>query len=287
MFGILKRLRRRRLRRQPFPPAWRAIVDRNLPFYARLNAEDREELELLIMIFIAEKSFEGCGGQVVDDEVRVTIAGQACLLLLRRDTDVYPRLDVILVYPSAVAVEREQSDGYIVSTGRRVHLGESWTRGMVILSWDHVLSGARDPDDGDNVTLHELAHQLDGEDGTMDGTPRLAARARYNSWGAVLSDEYATLRSKLERGRRSDIDAYGATNEAEFFAVITEMFFEKPVSMRDRHPELYAELQAFFRQDPASWSGERDAAAGRGATEQPRRRSRRKPRRPSKRKLRR
>lgn len=287
MFGILKRLRRRRLRRQPFPPAWRAIVDRNLPFYARLSAEDREELELLIMIFIAEKSFEGCGGQAIDDEVRVTIAGQACLLLLHRDTDVYPRLDVILVYPSAVAVEREQSDGYIVNTGRRVHLGESWTRGMVILSWDHVLSGARDPDDGDNVTLHELAHQLDGEDGTMDGTPRLAARARYNSWGAVLSDEYATLRSKLERGRRSDIDAYGATNEAEFFAVITEMFFEKPVSMRSRHPELYAELQAFFRQDPANWSGERDETAGDRATERPRRRSRRRSRRIAKRKPRR
>ncbi len=254
MFGILKRLRRRRLRRQPFPPKWRAILQRNLPFFGRISDADRGELESLIAIFIAEKSFEGCGGLEIDDEVRVTIAGQACLLLLHRKTDIYPRLDVILVYPSAVEVEREENNGFIVSAGRRVHLGESWTRGLVILSWDHVLSGARNPSDGDNVTLHELAHQLDSEGGTMDGTPRLRQRARYASWGAVLSEEYAVLRANIQRGRRSDIDAYGATNEAEFFAVITEMFFEQPIPMRRRHPELYAELAAFFRQDPASWS---------------------------------
>ena len=253
MFGILKRLRRRRLRRRPLPPEWRTILEKNLPFFGRISDADRRELESLIVIFIAEKSFEGCGGQVIDDEVRVTIAGQACLLLLHRKTDIYPRLDVILVYPSAVAVEREENNGFIVNAGRRVHLGESWTRGLVILSWDHVLSGARNPDDGDNVTLHELAHQLDSEGGTMDGTPRLSKRARYVSWGAVLSEEYTTLRAKIQHGRRSDIDAYGATNEAEFFAVITEMFFEKPKSMRRHHPELYAELATYFRQDPASW----------------------------------
>ncbi|MEZ4380986.1 MAG: zinc-dependent peptidase [Nannocystaceae bacterium] len=253
MFGILKRLRRRRLRREPFPAAWRAIAARNLPFYARLTPADRRELEALIAVFIAEKTFEGCGGQAIDDEVRVTIAGQACLLLLHRDTDVYPRLDVVLVYPTAVMVEHEEREGLIVRAGRRVHLGESWTRGMVILAWDHVVAGARVDNDGANVTLHELAHQLDAEDGAMDGTPQLAGGARYRSWARVFSAEYDALKAKLRRGKRSDIDAYGATNEPEFFAVVTEMFFEKPTSLRRRHPELYAELSAFYRQDPASW----------------------------------
>ncbi|MCA9661553.1 MAG: zinc-dependent peptidase [Myxococcales bacterium] len=253
MFGIVKRLRRRRLRRQPFPAAWRAIAERNLPFYRRLGDDDRRELERLIVIFIAEKSFEGCGGQGIDDEVRVTVAGQACLLLLRRDADVYPRLDVILVYPTAVMVEREEHEGVIVRAGRRIHLGESWTRGMVILAWDHVLSGARVGNDGANVTLHELAHQLDAEDGAMDGTPQLEGGARYRSWAKVFSAEYDALKATLRRGKRSDIDAYGATNEPEFFAVVTEMFFEKPTALRRRHPELYDELRAFYRQDPASW----------------------------------
>ena len=130
-------------------------------------------------------------------------------------------------------------------------LGESWTRGVVVLAWDHVASSARHLG-GDNVVLHEFAHQLDAEDGSMDGAPDLGSRARFASWARVLGEEFAELSARLHAGRGSDIDAYGATSPPEFFAVVTEMFFEKPAQLRKRHPELYAELAAFYRQDPAA-----------------------------------
>lgn len=262
VFGIIRYFRRRALRRRPFPDPWRAIIRRNFPLYARLPPADREELERLVQIFVAEKSYEGCGGQVIDDEVKVTIAAQACLLLLHRDTDVYPRLDAILVYPNAVRTKQEERDGLVVRERASVRLGESWTRGIVVLSWSDVIAGARDQADGHNVTLHELAHQLDGEDGAMDGAPQLADGRAYAHWGQVLGDEHQALLRRLAAGRRGDIDPYGAQSPPEFFAVITEMFFERPAAMRRRHPELYDELAAFFRQDPASWSGERASPTG-------------------------
>lgn len=253
LFALLRRLRRPSIRRRPFPAAWGAILDRNVPLVRRLPPADRAELEGLIQIFIAEKSFEGCGGQAIDDEVRVTIAAQACLLLLHRDTDVYPRLDVILVYPSTVRSREARREGLVVQERESVRLGESWTHGAVILAWDSVLAGARNPGDGHNVTIHELAHQLDGEDGAMDGEPQLAGRSSHASWARVLGAEFEGLLRRLQRGHRSDIDAYAATSPPEFFAVITEMFFERPRALQRRHPALYRELVGFYRQDPAAW----------------------------------
>ncbi|MEZ4449573.1 MAG: zinc-dependent peptidase [Nannocystaceae bacterium] len=253
LLSLVRRLRRRALLRHPFPEAWRAIMDRNVPMIRRLPPEDRRELEGLIQIFLAEKSFEGCGGQTVDDAVRVTIAAQACLLLLHRDTDVYPRLDVILVYPSSVRSRETRREGLVVQERESVRLGESWSRGAVILAWDAVLAGAREVADGHNVTLHELAHQLDGEDGAMDGEPPLRGRSSHASWARVLGAEYQELLHRLQRGHRSDIDPYAATSPPEFFAVITEMFFERPRALQRRHPALYRELAGFYRQDPASW----------------------------------
>jgi len=200
---------------------------------------------------LAEKSFEGCGGLTLTDEIKLTIAGQACLLLLHRETDIYPNVDSILVYPSAYRVPTEQYDGLVVVQEDQTRLGESWQRGLVVLAWDHVLSGAAQPCDGQNVVLHEFAHQLDSEDGVMNGTPDLGARARFTSWAHVLGDEFAELSERLHAGRSSDIDPYGATNPAEFFAVLTEMFFEKPRALKRRHAELYAELAEFYKQDPA------------------------------------
>jgi MtfA peptidase len=252
MFDFFKNRRREALLKQPLTLEERAVLDKNVPYLAGLSPEDRHELEGLVRLFVAEKHFEGCGGLELTDEIKLTIAAQACLLLLHRETDIYPNVDSILVYPSAYRVPTEQHDGLVVLQEDQARLGESWQRGLVVLSWDHALSGAAQPHDGQNVVLHEFAHQLDGEDGPMNGTPVLGARARYTSWAHVLGDEFDELSRRLHAGRRTDIDPYGATNPAEFFAVVTEMFFEKPRALKRRHAELYAELAAFYRQDPAA-----------------------------------
>ena len=251
MFDFFKNRRREALRAQPLNPEERAVLDKNIPYVNHLNADDRAELEGLVRVFLAEKSFEGCAGLELTDEIKLTIAAQACLLLLHRDSDIYPNVDAILVYPSAYRVPTEQHDGLVVIQEDQARLGESWQRGLVVLAWDHVLSGAAQPRDGQNVVLHEFAHQLDSEDGVMNGTPDLGARARYTSWGHVLGHEFEELSQRLHAGRSSDIDPYGATNPAEFFAVLTEMFFEKPRALERRHPALYTELAEFYKQDPA------------------------------------
>jgi MtfA peptidase len=251
MFDIFKRRRRERLRSAPFPPAWLDIIVKNVPIYNRLPEADRRELQGHIQVFLFEKHFEGCGGLELTDEMKVTIAAQACLLLLHREADCYTRLITILVYPHAyVARSVEPIGNGVVLEGETVRLGEAWRDGVVVLSWDDVRSGATDIHDGQNVVLHEFAHQLDQEDGSADGAPMLERRSQYVTWARVLGAEYEKLRRDAERGRSSVLDQYGATNPAEFFAVATECFFENPVPLEKKHPELYAELKAYYRQDP-------------------------------------
>lgn len=253
MFGFLTKRRREDLRGQPFPPAWLEIIQRNVPMYAHLAPDDQAELLRRVLVFCAEKQFEGAGGLEMTDEIRVTIAAQACVLLLRLDEDeYYPRLRSIVVYPSAYRVPREQRDGALVHEGDAVHLGESWQHGAVVLSWSSARRGAADPRDGQNVILHEFAHQLDQEDGAADGTPELERWAFYAPWARVLSEHYLALRDAASHGGKTVLDTYGATNEAEFFAVATEAFFERPTLLRARHPELYEELARYFGQDPAA-----------------------------------
>ena len=253
MFGVFRKRRRERLRSQPFPPAWLAIIKKNVPFYYRLPQADQRELQGHIQVFLAEKHFEGCGGLELTDEIKVTIAAQACLLLLHRETDYYPRLITILVYPHAYVAKSVEPIGRgVVLEGETTRLGEAWKEGVVVLSWDDVRRGASDLHDGHNVVLHEFAHQLDQQDGSADGAPILEHHSQYVTWARVLSDEYDQLRRDTEKGRRDVLDEYGATNPAEFFAVATECFFEKPAQLQKRHPELYSELKRFYRQDPAS-----------------------------------
>jgi Mlc titration factor MtfA (ptsG expression regulator) len=252
MFDFLKSHRRAALRQQPLTEAERAVLHKNVPLAAKLDDAERAELEGLIRVFLAEKNFEGCGGLELTDEIRVTIAAQACLLLLHRETDIYPDVESILVYPSAYRAATRENEGGVVIESEQARLGESWTRGVVVLAWDHVRFDATQPANGQNVVLHEFAHQLDGEAGSMDGAPDLGARARYTSWARVLGDEFGELSRKVHAGRATDIDPYGATSPPEFFAVVTEMFFEKPRALKQRHPALYEELAAFYKQDPAS-----------------------------------
>lgn len=253
MFSWLKKRRRARLRATPLASSSWAIIDRRVPMVRAMSDSDREELGGIVQILLDEKEFEGCAGLTITDEIRLTIAAQAGALLLHRATDYYPTLRTILVYPRAYVVQhaRRNPDG-TVTEGPQGRLGESWHRGAVVLSWDDVVRGAATPDDGRNVVLHEFAHQLDGEGTGMDGAPLLASGARYRDWARVLGAEYRTLAEELHRGHRTLLDPYASTNPAEFFAIATEFFFERPDAMRSQHPELYGQLAMFYEQDPAS-----------------------------------
>jgi Mlc titration factor MtfA (ptsG expression regulator) len=252
VFGFFKQRRRRRIRSEPFPAAWLEIVNKNVPYYASLPEEDRRELQGLIQVFLAEKNFEGCGGLELTEEMKVTIAAESCLLLLHRDTDLYPRLITILVYPTAFVTKVvEPIGGPAVLEGEQIRLGEAWKGGVVVVSWDEVRAKAAGRAFGRNLVLHEFAHQLDMEDGAADGTPVLQGHDRYAEWTRVMGQEYDRLRRDSALGRYTVLDSYGATNPAEFFAVATEAFFEKPGVLQKRHPELYEALKSFYRQDPA------------------------------------
>lgn len=241
--------------RREFPSAWKRYLDENVKLYERLNPEDRAELKQKVMVFLEEKHFEGCRGFKITDEVRVTIAANACLLLLRRKTGFFPSLVTILVYPSAFMVDHvEVNELGIEERGRVTNLGESWDRGNVILAWDSAKRGALDPRDGLNVVIHEFAHQLDAEATGIDGAPPLT-RARQKEWARVFQREYDRLIEDIEEDRDTVLDDYAATNPAEFFAVAVETFFEKPHQLRKHHPELYEQLGTYFNQDPAESSG--------------------------------
>lgn len=253
MFGFFDRHRRERLRAEPFPDESMRILRKNVPLYSRLSEADRTELHGLIQVFLAEKVFEGCGGLELTDEIRVTIAGQACLLLLHRETNFFKRLITILVYPSAyVAKGMEHIGGGVFLEGEQARLGEAWVDGVVVLSWDDVRGGAFDPKDGHNVVLHEFAHQLDQEDGSADGAPILETRSRYAAWSRILGHDFDELREDEQAARKTVLDGYGATNPAEFFAVATECFFEKPNQLRKKHPQLFDQLASYYHFDPTT-----------------------------------
>jgi Mlc titration factor MtfA (ptsG expression regulator) len=176
------------------------------------------------------------------------------LLLLNRHSKVYPLLHTILVYPSAFVARRaEVGPGGVVSPGHQSMLGESWDDGRVVLSWDDVQHGAVDWTDGHNIVLHEFAHQLDSESGRANGAPYLGNPASYREWSEVLSRDYQNLRMHAMYRQRTVMDHYGATNPAEFFAVATETFFEKPYQMAAHHAELFAEFLKYYRVDPRQW----------------------------------
>lgn len=250
--------RRGKAQADAFPPEWRRILRRRVPGVALLPADLQLQLKKHIQVFLAEKAFIGCKGQAITDEVRVTIAAQACLLLLNRPGDYYPALRQILVYPSAFLVAHEQVDGAgVVQSRRDLRSGESWSQGQVILAWDDTVRGAADPHDGWNVVIHEFAHQLDSQTGLTNGAPDLGPAERYAAWSAVMQSAYDALCDATDAmdagGPAPFIDPYGATDPAEFFAVVTEVFFERPRALSVEHPALYQELSRFYRLHPASW----------------------------------
>lgn len=257
MFSLgaaFRRRRRRRLRREPVPVQWGEILERRFVLFRRLDRGDREELLGHAQVLLAEKSFEGCGGLDVTEEMRVLVAAEASVLLLHRDVDYFPALSSILLYPEAYLVPTQfEAGGGLVVEETVDHIGESWETGSLILSWADVLRGAADRDHGCNVVLHEFAHQVDAETGETDGVPRIDDRDLRARWIRVFEAEYERLCELADRGRRTFIDEYGASHPSEFFAVATEHFFMEPNEFSRRHAELYRTLAEFYRQDPRSW----------------------------------
>jgi len=254
-FFVWRRWKYKQAVNAPFPEPWRDILLRRTSVYRRLPSAMQAELERLVLHFLYTKRFVGCAGQEITDEVRVTIAAEACLLILNRPSTRYAGLRWIYVYPSTFIARREKRDAYGVVSDIASHLlGESWSNGRVILAWDSVERGLADYTDGQNVVLHEFAHQLDTEDGSADGAPLLYTKDSYAVWSQVFSREFATLQRDIMAGYGSLINAYGATNPAEFFAVVTELFFERPRAMSEQHPELFEQLRQYYRLDPRNWS---------------------------------
>jgi Mlc titration factor MtfA (ptsG expression regulator) len=254
LLSWLARRRRARILAGPFPNEWNGYLERNVPLYAQLNDRERADLRDCIRILVAEKHWDGCGGLVMTDEIEVTVAAQASILLLGIEHDYFARVMSILVYPTGFRSPEgwRRPDGVVdLSVGA---LGQAWYDGPVVLAWDSVLEGGRDPRDGLNVVLHEFAHQLDFLDGVIDGTPPLRRKGDYKKWQEVMTREFERLGEEAGHGNPKVLDAYGATDHAEFFAVATEAFFEKPRELCTRHPELYSVLSDYYGQDPAARS---------------------------------
>jgi Mlc titration factor MtfA (ptsG expression regulator) len=251
---LLPSYRLQRVRAKPFPSEFSKILRKNLSGYSRMPAELQLQLKRLIKQFLYEKKFVGCDGFTITDEVRVTIAAKACMLLLNRPSDVYPDLSMVLVYPSAFIVPRhEMGMGGVVTHANPTLSGESWSDGRVIFAWDHIQKGGSNWLAGHDVVLHEFAHQLDSESGRTNGAPVLKSKARYQRWSEVLTQEFALLQRAAESNAESVLDYYGATNPAEFFAVATETFFEKTALLAQFHPALFEQLRAYYQVDPRDW----------------------------------
>lgn len=252
--GLWRRWRRARIARQPFPERWRRLLRRRMPAFARLPPDLQQQLKRRIQVFVAEKPFIGCAGLAVTEEMRVLVAAQACLLTLNRPPGGFDLLREVLLYPGAFVVDRLATDPLgLQRDERRVLAGESWQRGQVILSWDDVLRGAADPEDGRNVVIHEFAHQLDQESGPANGAPFLGRRDHYAPWAQALGAAFADLQRRVSLGEPSVVDAYGAGEPAEFFACAAEAFFERPAALAAEQPALYGALAGYFRVDPLAW----------------------------------
>ncbi|MRI58991.1 MAG: hypothetical protein C6H99_05745 [Epsilonproteobacteria bacterium] len=236
---------------RPFPKRYAKILERSFPFYESLPQNLKRNLEACIMTFIKEKEFIG-RGVTIDDEKKVLVAANACLLTVGRDRCEYKHVKTIILYPEAVLKREKIQEGWVVREEEKVLLGEAWQGGAVVLSWSDLQTGDLNPNDGHNVGLHEFAHQIDMEDGYADGVPPLPLRL-YPKWSKIMSEAYKDLKELYEKHKRGFLSAYALTNEAEFFAVATEVFFEQPHRLKKYEPRLYELLKEFYKVDPIQW----------------------------------
>ncbi len=230
----------------------RAIVAQLVPLTRKLPPELHGKLEGKINAFLEQVDFIGCNGLDVTDEMQLSIAAQACLLVVNSDTW-YDHLTTILIYPSAFKSRKLEHSGYVVTERETVRIGESWSRGPVILSWAHTRQGAIDDRDGHNVVFHEFAHQIDDLSGHTDGVPNLDKNQKFAEWERVFVTAYKRHVEHVQAGRKTVFDAYGAEGQEEFFAVAVEVFFERPVALKESEPTVYGQLAMLFRLEPATW----------------------------------
>ncbi|MGO1692581.1 MAG: zinc-dependent peptidase [Marinobacter sp.] len=240
---------RERELKQPFPKAWKKHLQSTVPLYRQLPTQLQQTLRDQIQLFIAEKHFYGCDGFEVNDRVRVAIAGHACLLTVMRSYTDYDLVRSILVYPDVYRVQASERDGMVVGVSDQVRAGEASTRGQVVLAWAECESGAMHLGSQHNVILHEFAHQLDYLDGTADGAPPLSGE-QAREWQQTMTIAYDNLRHSLRHHCKSWLDPYGATQPAEFFAVLTETFYQQPQHLKEQQPAVYDLLCDFYRIDP-------------------------------------
>ncbi|MFO7570792.1 MAG: zinc-dependent peptidase [Smithellaceae bacterium] len=256
MFGWLTKRRRKKILQTQFPARWEETLRHYVDFDRLLNAAERESLRAMIRIFIAEKNWEGCGGLVMTDDIRVTVAAMACRLILHIPHNYYENVESILVYPSDLALP-ERKIGFFETVLEPLEpsgpiSGQAFEQGPLILVWDAVLESIRHPGSGYNVVYHEFAHKLDMQDGRADGLLHWSGASAHPDWAQTLSREYDKLLMNVQKGRPTFVDEYGATDEVEFFAVATEHFFDQPSGMVRQAPELYGILKTYYRQDPAA-----------------------------------
>lgn len=246
-------LRIERLYRKPLSRHQLNLIAENVTLYNKVPEVLRQELHGKIQIFLANKEFVGCDGLEISDEVRLTIAANACILLLNKEKECFPKFRTILIYPDTYHVPGIAVDGEVHTSYTTRRAGESWMKGPVVLSWGDTIRGSQNAEDGFNVVLHEFAHKLDEQNAVMDGLPILNSRKDYSDWAKVLNKEYSSFLQRAVRGKNRVIDSYGATSPVEFFAVATESFFEKPQQMRKRLPDLYKQLSRYYQLDTAEW----------------------------------
>lgn len=252
IFTWLRNRRRKKILATPMPEHWAAILEHNVAQLSRLTTQQRSLLYQRVQIFVKEKYWEGCNGFEITEEVKLTIAGQACLITLGFANDCFDQLKTILVYPDTyAATENFQNSIGVLTEGTSFRLGESWGKGPIILAWSSIYEGGQIPDDGRNVVVHEFAHYYDASEGQFNGTPPLHSEEEYQRWEKVMTAEYQKLCHQVEHGAATFIDPYGSTNPAEFFAVCSEHFFEQGVQMREYSVDLYETLKMFYQQDPA------------------------------------
>jgi Mlc titration factor MtfA (ptsG expression regulator) len=244
--GFFKNRRRRKILAEAFPESWESVIRQSVPYVGALSEAERAKCRDVVQVMMAEKTFEGCGGFEVTDEVRLTVLAQAALLIVHLDHDYYRRVKSILVYPSGFMVPGEGGSEAQV-------LGLAAYGGPVVLSWNSVQGGAANVQDGHNLVFHEFAHKLDMLDGMADGTPPLGRSVAMGDWVRIMTDEYEALCGLTSKRRRGVLRKYGATNAAEFFAVATECYFEKPRQMKKKHSELYGLLKDYYGYDTAGW----------------------------------
>jgi Mlc titration factor MtfA (ptsG expression regulator) len=235
---------------QPFPSDWLAYLKANVFHYRLLKERERKRLREDLAVLIARKDWEGCRGLVITDEMKVTIAAQACLMLLGQEHNYFGGVRTILIYPSTFKVvdEQWQEEGWLPMIAG----GQSVRRGPVILSWDAALAEGRDPSKGANLVIHEFAHQLDFADGYAEGTLDLPGEDAER-WEEVLDDEYHWLVNEVRRGHPTYLGEYAATNKSELFATASERFFTQPRKLRHYHPALYDMLKVAYALNPARW----------------------------------